>query len=203
MEKRKTSPTKSSPLPKDYLQMVAEVFSSHFDEPLKLYQSVRPNSHFEIRGEVYSNEIVVAVSLVSDGCLSATTIHASCDFDPKASSPTVEDLLSASVDAIGSIFGTLLTPTDPARLALLAEDSLSSLENVPFDWTEVESDQKQIFLKLDKSNPTIEALADQWLKANDPELRQEEDEEEEETKKLFVTGASAKSRAGSGSGMVH
>lgn len=188
MEKRKQSLTKASPLPVDYLKMVAQVFTSNFDAGLKIYENIKPHAYFEAQGEVASSEIILAVSLMNKDQISATTVYASTDFDPKASSPTVQDLLSACVDAIGSVYSTLLAADKPEIIEQLADESLSALENVPFHWTEVEADKKRIYIKLDKSNLALDEMADDWLKKYDPDLQKLEEETEKETEKLFVTG---------------
>jgi len=203
MERRKTSNSKSSALPEDYLQMITEIFSAHFDAGLKLYGKIRTEPRFEARGEIFANEIVLAVSLVSSHDLSAATVHASSDFDPKASSPTVQDLLSACVDAIGTVFGSVLAPDQPEVIEQLAEESLAALENVPFDWVKLESNQREIFVKFDRSNPKLDVLADEWLKKHDPVIKEQLKEEEQETENLFVTGPNRKTSSGSGSGMSH
>ena len=100
----------------------------------------------------------------------------------------MQDLLAVGVDAVGTVFGTLLAPETPAVIEQLADDSLSALENIPFDWTEIEADRKRAFVKVDKSNPSLDAMADQWLRQHDPDLVEGEKAEEDETKKLFVTG---------------
>ncbi|MEK6704444.1 MAG: hypothetical protein AABZ06_01520, partial [Bdellovibrionota bacterium] len=117
MEKRKpinqsiSKPPLPSKLPPDYLKMVADVFEKNFDHGLKEYSSQKATpSHFETHGEIYPDEIIISVSLVAKGHLAATTIYASSDFDPKASAPSAEDLLSSCVDAIGSVYIGLLSP---------------------------------------------------------------------------------------------
>jgi len=189
MERRKITAFKSSPLPKDYLKMVCEVFTNHFDQGLLAFNKIRPNSQFEATGAVYSDEIILGVSLVTEGQLSATTIYGSCDFDSKASSPGVEEILAACVDAIGSLFGLLLSPESPEKLEQLASDTLSTLQDdVPFEWTGVDSNKRKVFLRIDKSNPLVDAMADSWLAKHDPESQKAQFEEEKETENLFVTG---------------
>jgi hypothetical protein len=172
--------------------MVTEVFSSNFDAGLKLYNQHRPNSHFTIQGEVFSDEIVLAVSLMSEGEIAATTVYASCDFDPKASTPTVQDLLSVCVDAAGGVFSSLLSPDSPEIIEQVADESLSALENVPFQWTEIEADKKRIFVKIDKSNLALDTMADAWLKTHDPGFEERTKKEQEETENLFFTGPKKK-----------
>jgi hypothetical protein len=202
MENRKISQSKPSPLPTDYLKMVTEVLQSHFESALKVYAGYCPDSQFVVQGAVCSNEIKVAASLVSKGKLTASTVYASCDFDPKASAPTAQELLSACVDSIGTVFGTLLDETHPEIIALLAEDSAAILEQVPSLWTPMETNQREIFIRFDRANPLLEGLADEWLNKNDPELAQLENETENEVKKLFFTGP-GKGDSGSGSGVNH
>ena len=183
--------SRSSTLPLDYLQMVATVFSNHFDRGLKIYSKFKKGPRFEVNGEIYGNEIVLAVSLLSEGELAATTVYTSCDFDPKASAPNAQDLLAACVDAAGTLFGTLLDPENKDRIEQLAEESLSAMDNIPFEWAKVEVDGLRIFLKVDKSNPKLDELADEWLAKNDPGLRHLEELTRRETEKLFVTGEKA------------
>ncbi|MGZ3709265.1 MAG: hypothetical protein ACXWPM_11045, partial [Bdellovibrionota bacterium] len=116
-------------------------------------------------------------------------IYASCDFDPKASSPTAQDLLGACVDATGGLWGQLLDPTNRKGLEQLADESLSALQNAPFEWASVDVDQYRVFLKVDKANPELDQRADEWLEKNDPEYHERQQREAEETAELFVTGA--------------
>ena len=100
----------------------------------------------------------------------------------------MQDLLSICVDAAGGLFGTLLTLGDKQQLEQLADESLSALNNVPFEWTGLKVEKQTVFLMIDKSNPQIDTLADQWLEKNDPEAEKRRKEEEEQTEALFVTG---------------
>jgi hypothetical protein len=165
MERRKNSVNKSSSLPVDYLKMVNEVLTGHFEAGLKTYHQYKPDPYFDTHGQIFSDEIVVSVSLAHPGHLAATTVYASCDFDSKASAPTVEDLLNVCVDAIGTVFSQLLDIENPDQLKNIARDSLSSLENMPFQWTEMEINQRSVFLKIDKSNPKLDEMAENWLKS--------------------------------------
>ncbi len=190
VEKRLPTSSKGSQLPSDYLKMVEEVFANHFELALKSYQEIRPSSRFVASGAVFADEIVATVALVTDGQLSATTAHASADFDPKASSPTVQDLLSACVDALGTVWSTAFDAEKPETIQALAEAPLTELENIPFEWTSIDSNQRKIFVKMDKTNPILDQAADQWLKTHDPDYVTTLETEESETEKLFVTGPS-------------
>lgn len=201
METRKHQEYRSSELPADYLKMVSEIFATNFDEGLKALSQAHGKSRFIAHGEIYPDEIVLAISLVSEGQLAGTTVHSSTDFDPKASSPTLEDLLSACVDAVGTFFSEVLDPKKPERIAQLVSESLSALENAPFEWTQIEIERFRVHLKVDKSNPMLEQMADEWLRKNDPDLKKRKKKEQEEVESLFITGEKAKK--GSGSGTLH
>lgn len=189
IENRKGSPLRSSPLPADFLKMVSQVFAANFDTGLKkMSELLKAETRFKAHGNVFADEVVLSVSLLTEGQMAATTVHASCDFDPKASSPTIEDLLNASVDAIGSLFAQLLVENNQTKLEQLASESLSALENVPFEWTPVQVEKRKVFLKIDKSNPELDQMADDWLKKHDPEFEKRQQEEQKETENLFVTG---------------
>ena len=208
LERRKGDvPSAPSALPVDYLKMVTEVFTANFDEGLKALQPmVTGKLGFDVSGAVYVDELLLCITLTEENQLAATTVYASVDFDPKASSPTIADLLSACVDAVGTVYGHILTPDNPERLEQVASHTLSVMDNVPFHWSEVKVDRYRIYLKLDKANPRLENLADQWLRKNDPELKKLDAENEEQVKSLFVTGPKDRTPGGnhsSGSGSVH
>lgn len=202
-ESRKHNPLKSTALPSDYLKIVSGIFDTNFDAGLKaLDQLKKAKSHFFAHGRVYVDEVVLSISLMHKDHLAATTVHASSDFDPKASAPTIEDLLAACVDAVGAIYGQLLDPAKPERLEQIADESLSALEDVPFQWTPVKVEKHTIHLKVDKSNPMLDEMADDWLAKHDPEFKKRSHEEHAETEKLFVTGPK-KPTPGTGNGTVH
>lgn len=185
MEKRKPSPSKSSALPLDYLKMVQEVFSTHFEAGLKILAQTAKKPKFKASGAIFAEEVLLSVSVLAEDRMACVTVHASSDFDPTASSPTAETLLAACVDALASLYSELLSPDHPEKIALLADHSLSSLENVPFMWTAMDVNKRKIFLKIDKSNPDLEQMADEWLEKNDPENQARIDAENEEGEEFF------------------
>jgi hypothetical protein len=200
--KTSTRLSRSAELPADYTKVVRDVYATNFADGLKILKKIQgAKNSFEVRGAIFVDEIVLAVSLVTDGLLPATTIHCSVDFDPKASSPTAQDLLNLCVDAIGALFATMLDATKPETIEKLAAGTLAAFEEVPFEWAKVEFEGRRVYLLVDKSNPTLDEMTDRWLAENDPESSLEEEEYEDETKDLFVTGA--KARKGSGSGSLH
>lgn len=200
MENRIPTTQKSSPLPVDFLSMVRDVFTAHFDEGLQAFGQLQgATAHFEAHGAIYPAEILLTVSLVTEGQLAATTVGASVDFDPRASLPTAQDLLNLCVDAASGVFQNLLDAKNPQKLEQLASESLSALEEVPFEWTSVDVEKRKVFVRLDKSNPKLDTMADDWLATHDPELKKQKDEEHQATEGLFVTGESARKQQNSGS----
>lgn len=179
-EKRLFSRLKGTDLPADYTAMVAEVFRSNFDAGLRRLEKIRPKPRFSALGSIYPDEIVLSVSLTHEGEIGATTVHASCDFDPKASSPKAEQLLAICVDALGGFYSQFLDPKHPELISQLAEGSLAALEGVPFTWTEVEVERRKVYLKVDRSNPLLEKMTDQWLEQNDPKLKSQKTKGEDD-----------------------
>ena len=185
-ERRKSSSTSHSDLPSDYTRMLSDVFSANFGDQLKALPEGE-KVKFVAGGEIYGDEIVVHVSLVQEGALAATTVLASCDFDPRASSPTVEDLLALCVDGIGDVFSSLfqVAPDSQGNPAILSP-VLAELRGAPFEWTQIEISKRKLHLKVDKSNPVLDQAADDWLAKNDPEYRAQLAEQEKEAEDLFV-----------------
>jgi hypothetical protein len=167
--------------------MVKNVFQKEFDAELKIYSTFRPEAYCEAYGSISADEIVLALSLLSPGQLGATTIYASTDFDPKATSPTAEDLLAVCIDGLDSVLRTLFNREKPDEIEKLAGESLSATENIPFDWTSIEVQRRKVFIKLDKANLSIERLTEDWLKKNDPLLKQEEELEAEKSSEVIIT----------------
>ncbi len=204
LERRKATnlPTKSSELPQDFLQMVREVLTAHFDEGLKALSTPElcKEARFEVSGSIWPNELILSASIQGEGSMNATTVHASVDFDPKASSPTLQDLLNQCVDAIGGGFENLFGNRDKAHLEKIAHGSLADWEDVPFDWTRTEVEKKSVWIRMDKANLTLDKMADDWLSKNDPEFKQGAEEEQSETAELFVTGPKDRTPSGNTSG---
>jgi hypothetical protein len=189
LERRKVDAKRGSPLPVDYLKMVTEVFATNFDEPLKkIAKATKDKIHFQVNGEVFPEEIVLCVSLIQEKSLNATSVYGSVDFDPKASTPNIQDLLPLCVDAVGTVYQAHLSSTDPKDLIGIVEGPLSALDNVPFEWTVIPVEKKRIYVKMDKANHQLDQMADEWLSKHDPKLRELEQQEEDEMKDLFVTG---------------
>ncbi len=206
MEKRKNPEqfiskpkTKSTTdLPVDFTKMVCEVLTKHYKTSLDLIESdIGERPSFSVSGNIFGDEIVMSVSLGLASAMAHTTLHISSDFDPKASFPSAQDLLAVSVDAAGAWYESYLGDQDTTkeRRDALTAVSLAAFEpfgDVPYDWAEIEVEKRKVFLKLDKSNSSLEAAADHWLAAHDPDYQKEEMQEEIEVQSKFVTGPSKK-----------
>jgi hypothetical protein len=181
--------TPSSPLPLDFTRSVQDIYLSNFADALRnVADLTEGEATFEVQGSIFTDEILLAVSLVMEGRIPATTAYCSMDFDPKASSPKAEDLLAIGVDALGGFFDQHLNSGDPALLEQFLSGSLSAMENVPFEWTQIEFEKKRIWIRVDKTNPKLEQMTDDWLAKNDPNFLDEENELEEDAKEMFFTG---------------
>lgn len=210
LEKRLLNPMpmKFTPLPVDYVRMVKEVFTNHFEALLKecaekCKDEALARATFEIQGAIYADEILFSVSLTEPSRVAATTVHTSCAFDPKASAPNAQDILGACVDAASELFTSILDPAAASeKLGSLLNDSLGSLiENsaiksdtekkliaLPVEWTSVEVNRTKVFMRVDKSNLALDKQAEDWLEKNDPEYEARKEAEQKETEKLFVKG---------------
>jgi len=157
--------------------MVQDVMRATFEERLAVHKA-----DADVSGEVYPDEIVLTVAAVPVGqqALSAFSVHASVDFDPLASSPKAEDLLRFCVDAVGDVFKAVIDQ-EPGL-------ALSDLRGVPLEWDSVEISKRKVYLKVDRSNPKLDRMADDWLAKNDPKWKETEELEDSESSQKFVTG---------------
>ena len=81
MESRRHNPktharlSRSAELPVDYTKGVRDVFTTNFGEGLKtLAKRQKAKAAFEVRGAIFSDEIVLAISLALEGQIAATTV---------------------------------------------------------------------------------------------------------------------------------
>jgi hypothetical protein len=52
---------------------------------------------------------------------------------------------------------------------------MSALEEAPFEWTPLKIQEVQkitVHIKMDKSNPTLDRMAEEWLEKNDPHYQE-------------------------------
>jgi hypothetical protein len=154
-------------------------------------------------GALYSNEVLLAITLShGEQNLIATTVYASADFNPMMQEPGIEVILNECLDSAGGIFQHYLDPKHPERISQLASASIGSLEEAPFEWTPMEDTKVSVWVKIDKSNPALESLADNWLKNNDPHFEQSDEavEAEEFLQERLDAIRNVKSGGGHGNG---
>jgi hypothetical protein len=164
---------KPSEIPLDFIRLVNETLTQALEPGMVEMKKIHPESAFHSYGCIYGDEIVLSVSLTHGAeILAATTVHASVDFIPGQEKPSINELLALCVDSAGAVFQYYLDPEFPDRVAQLAESSLGALEDAPFDWSPIkvtETQKSTIHVKIDKSNPTLDRLAEEWLRKNDPD----------------------------------
>lgn len=197
--KRKGSSVKKSELPHDYLRMVEGVLTTHFTAALERLCKASPDTRFHAWGAVFPDELLLSISLVTPGKLPATTVSASCDYDPKASSPTAEDLLAICLDATGAVWDLLMNAEALQEGSTLLDATLGTfaeeIKDLPLDWSPTTVEKRKVWLLVDKTNPLMESMTEDWLAKNDPNYAEPEQEEQKETEKLFVTGKDPKKPA--------
>lgn len=199
-------------LPHDFLRMVEETLTQALPEGLGSIRKIHPESAFRADGAIYGDEILLVITLShGPGQIAATTVFGSVDYDPNAEKPALMDLLSACLDAAGSVFHFYLDPAHPERIAQIADHSLSALEEAPFEWSPLVQEtghRIEVQVKIDKSNPALDALTEDWLKQNDPEYREEGKTGEAKEAESFLEERldalrGSKGRGGSGTPPIH
>lgn len=195
-------------LPVDYLKLVQETLSNALEKGLVEIRKTRPAAHLATKGAIFSDEIIMAVTLTQgENQLAATTVYGSVDFNPNAEKPKMDDLLALNVEAIGSVFHTFLDSHSPEKMEEILHHSLSAIEEGPFDWTKLKLDDGLIpvWVKLDKSNPLLDELTEKWLADNDPHysdtIAAMEEESQEFLEERLEAIKAAKSGGGGTSGM--
>jgi hypothetical protein len=189
--------SKSSPLPADYLKLVTETLTQAMEKGLVELRKTHPVSEFHVDGTLFGDEALVVVTLShGEHNVVATTVHSSADYNPAAEKPGLEATLAACVDAAASVFEYYLDPTQPARIAQIADRSLGALEDAPFDWTKTGG----AWVKLDKSNPQLEAAAEEWLAKNDPDYQARLEREQQEAAQFLNDRLEAIQKAKTGQG---
>lgn len=160
---------KATSLPKDYLKLVGEIFAENFKPNLEALGKIVSPPRVRVHGNLYPDEIVLSVSIIFEKQMAGLTLHASTDFDPKATSPKAEDLLAVCMDTLGDAFATLFDAGDVTALKALVLEKSDENHPLPIQWSEVENGKRRLYIKFDRSNPELEQMAEDWLNANDPE----------------------------------
>ncbi|MBC7398197.1 MAG: hypothetical protein H7333_12215 [Bdellovibrionales bacterium] len=192
-----------SDLPVDYLKLVEETLSTSLEKGLSELKKTHPAAHFASKGAIFSDEIIMAVTLSQgENRLAATTVYGSVDFNPLAEKPKMDDLLSINVEAIASVFAVFLDTNSPEKIDQIMHHSLSAIEEAPFDWTKIKLEDGLIpvWVKLDKSNPLLDELTEKWLSENDPDYTKNLEALEEASQEFLEERLEAIKAAKSGGG---
>lgn len=188
-------------LPIDYLKIVEETLTESLDKGIEELKKIHSICELKASGAIYSDEVLLAIT-ISHGPknLIATTVYASAEFNPLMPEPGIELVLSNCLDSAGSVLEHYLNPAFPERISQFASSSIGTLEEAPFEWTPMEETKVSVWVKIDKSNPVLETLTDEWLKLNDPNYSKEDEAAEAEEFLNDRLDAIQKAKSGSGSG---
>lgn len=210
-ERRKLNnlPQIQTDLPVDYVRLVIETLNAAEEKGLAIVRKTHPKAAFTANGAIYSDEILLAITLSQgEQDLAANTVYASAEFNPNLEISQLESVLGACLDATGAVFDFYLNPAHPDRIEDFLHYSLSALDEAPFEWTPVEIHEivkHPVWVRMDKLNPLLESIADQWLEKNDPTFSAKTEEAPAEAEEFLEERLeaikSAKSGA-SGSGPI-
>jgi len=201
----KKTELKPAELPLDYLKIVEETLIESLKKGIEELKKIHPICNLKAGGAIYSDEVILSVTIShGEQSLIATTVYASANFDPLAEEPGIESVLSHCLDSAGTVLSHYLDPSYPERISQLADAPISALEEAPFEWTAMEEAKVATWVKIDKSNPALEALAEEWLLKNDPTYSKEEalEEAEEFLEERLEAIKNAKSGSGGNSGPI-
>ena len=188
-------------LPIDFLKIVEETMNETLASGLEALKKHHSICDLKAHGALYSNEVLMAITIShGEQSLIATTVYASADFNPVMQEPGIEVILNECLDSAGAILTHYLDPKHPHRISEFASATIGSLEEAPFEWTKVDETKVTVYVKIDKSNPALESLADEWLRNNDPESGKEEETVEAEDFLNERLEAIRKVKGGGGSG---
>ena len=188
-------------LPIDFLKLVEETVKESHKLGIYELQKIHPICIIQAGGAIYADEVLLAITIShGEQSLIATTVYASANFNPLMPEPGIETVLDECLACAGTILNHYLDHTQPARIAQLAGATISALEEAPFEWTAMEETKVSVWVKIDKSNPALEALTEEWLLKNDPTYSKIDELEEAEEFLEERLDAIQKVKSGAGSG---
>jgi hypothetical protein len=150
---RKKQTKKPTTLPKDFLKTVSNLFQKQFKSKLA-------GSTFLVYGDLYPDEVVLAVSLSHPKSLPAASMHISNSIGKSvAENPEkVTEQLKSMVDVAASWFSQCFSAGTGVEAAL------KELQDASTEWQEFEWEGQQLFVKLTRTNYTLEKAAEDFLK---------------------------------------
>ncbi|MDZ4661444.1 MAG: hypothetical protein SGJ18_07460 [Pseudomonadota bacterium] len=99
MEPRRKSSIKWVALPKEYCQVVREIFESSYSEKIQ-------GSELIVEGRIYREEIIVRVGYLPRGSIRQSNFEASVDFNLQKENAL--EMLNIMIDPIGTLFESFL-----------------------------------------------------------------------------------------------
>lgn len=150
---RKKQTKKPTSLPKEFLKTVSDLFQKQFKSKLA-------GSTFLVYGDLYPDEVVLAVSLSHPKSLAAASMHISNSIAKNvAENPEkVTEQLKSMVDVAASWFSQCFSE------GAGVEAVLKELQDASSEWQEFEWEGQQLFVKLNRTNYTLEKAAEDFLK---------------------------------------
>ncbi len=166
MERRKDTELRGERLPREYLDIISSVFTKNFSPRLRGRGKER--EAFVVFGEIYPDEVLVAISLKNPGNLRMTTCYASMDYPPaslmgesgssqlmaKSTSEAVQMTVNTCVDVLGSFFQSFFDEDRPIDF----ETDRGT------DWGAVEIDKTtKVYVRINRDNLELEAASDEFI----------------------------------------
>lgn len=167
MERRKDTAYEGTKIPGDYLKIIQDVFNKNFAK--HLLKEKKDKESFVAFGGLFSDEVLLVITLRHPGNLRTTTCYASIDYPaPKFKSEStgksksfsvseaVEHSINLCVDAIAGFFQSYFDEGRPVDY-----DTEYSQ-----DWTVYEIEREKIYMKVNRDNLELEAQATALLEKN-------------------------------------
>lgn len=181
MERRKDTPTRGEKLPRQYLDLITDVFRKNFSDKMKGRGKNR--EAFVIFGEIYPDEVLMAVSLKNPANMRMITCYASIDYPPAMTIPesgqaaqtmasahvSVETAVNACIDVVASFFQTYFDEGRPVDYDAEYRQ----------DWLPVDLDKTtRIHIRLNRDNLELEDASDTFLAQHEAMAEQASEQRE-------------------------
>ncbi len=164
LESRKKQAKKPTPLPKDFIGSLADLFNQQFEK-------LRKDAEFLVYADLFLDEVVLCVSLTNPKSLRAGSFYLSADLPKQvADNPEkVTEKLKSMIDLAASWFAQSLAGGDGLESVLDAIDELKP------GWEPLSWEGETVFVRVNRDNQVLEneanrLLADSGFKEEEEEL---------------------------------
>lgn len=162
MDRRKDTPGKPGKLPRDYLKMIEEIFNKNFKK--ELVKTSAGLERFIVYGEIYPDEVLIAIALKNPDSLRMNTCYASVDYplaqtlstSKQSTADLVQNAVNLCIDTIGGYFDAYFEENRP-----LDYDVEYSRSWVPLEIGEQK--KQRVFLRINRDNLDLEEEANAIL----------------------------------------